>query len=455
MTFKTTKTAWIAGASLALLAMSVLSTGLRPTRSMAFAQPAGDTSGDVVINVSGPTRTKYPIAIPLATTGDTKTAKMIQRVASFDMGVAGWFRLLGPSDMPSRVASEGTTLDVDAWKEVGAFAVVKYRSVVSGGRLSITFKLYEIEKGGKPVLEKSYRGSKSDTRLFTHKFCNAMVQYFTGEPGFFGSKITFASKGRGASKRIVAMDFDGFKPYSVSRNRYVNILPAFSPDGSRIAYTSYMRDNPDLYVASAGGGRPKRISKRYGMNTGATWSPDGSRIALTLSKDGNPEIYVINASSGKIINRITKNRHIDTSPSWSPDGKEIAFVSDRQGSPQIFVVSARGGAAKRVSKNGSYNTTPSWAPVSGKRLLAYTTSAGGHFDIVTLNLGTGAMTRITQNEGNNEEPTWAPNGRAIAFASSRQGGTGIYIANADGTGDAVLVYRGSATSVDWGPAPAQ
>ena len=412
-------------------------------------------AADVVIDVTKPNRTKYPIAIPMATTGDKKTSKEIHQVANFDMGVAGWFRVLDSSALPKNLASEGTSIDPTAWKGIGAFGVVKFRSVVTGNRLTITFKLYEIEKGSSAVLQKTYKGSKKDARGFTHAFCNAMVKHFTGEDGFFGSKITFASKGRGASKRIKAMDFDGNKPYSVSRNRYVNILPAFSPDGSRIAYTSYMRDNPDLYVASAGGGRPKRISKRYGMNTGATWSPDGSKIALTLSKDGNPEIYVISSSSGKIIKRLTKNRHIDTSPNWSPDGKEIAFVSDRQGSPQVYVVKAGGGTPKKVSKNGSYNTTPQWSPVSGQRKLVYTTSDGGAFDIVVLDLDGGKMTRITQKEGNNEEPSFAPNGRAVAFASSRKSGSGIYIANADGTGDAKLVYRGSATSVDWGPAPSQ
>jgi TolB protein len=189
------------------------------------------------------------------------------------------------------------------------------------------------------------------------------------------------------------------------------------------------------------------------MNTGAAWSPDGSKIALTLSKDGNPEIYIISAKTGKIIKRLTKSRHIDTSPAWSPSGKEIAFVSDREGSPQIFVMSASGGNQRRVSKNGNYNTTPAWSPAKGARVIAYTTRDGKNYDIVTLDLASKKYTRITQNEGNNEEPSFSPNGRAIAFASRRKGGSGIFIANADGTGNALRVYKGTATSVDWGPAP--
>jgi TolB protein len=117
-------------------------------------------------------------------------------------------------------------------------------------------------------------------------------------------------------------------------------------------------------------------------------------------------------------------------------------------------MSSSGGSAKRISMNGSYNTTPSWSPKKGTRVLVYTTRDGGNFDIVTKDLDSGKMTRITQKEGNNESPSFASNGRAIAFArSGGPGGSGVYIANADGTGDAVRVYKGSATSVDWGPTP--
>src|SRR5262249_581072 len=102
-----------------------------------------------------------------------------------------------------------------------------------------------------------------------------------------------------------------------------------------------------------------------------------------------------------------------------------------------------------------YNTTPTWSPKPGTRLLAYTTRDSGNFDIITLDLDTKKATRITQNEGNNEEPSFSPNGRAIAFASARPGGAGVYIAPADGSGKAVKVWSGAATGVDWGPAPRQ
>ncbi len=408
--------------------------------AVAQAQPSGD---GVVVDVAGQKKGLYPIATPTAPDGDA--AKEIATVESFDLSVAGVFKVLDPASFLADLKGEGLGLDPQKWKDVGAYGVIKYKASPD----QIEFRLYEISKGTTPSLTKTYKRAGTDTRTIVHRWCNEVVKYYTGEPGFFGSKIAFTAKGKGTSA-IYAMDFDGANAYAVSHNSSTNILPAWSPSGGQIAYTSFMRSNPDLYVSPAGGGRPKKLSGQRGMNTGASWSPDGSKIAVTLSKDGNPEIYIISASDGSVVKRITNDQAIDTSPAWSPDGSMIAFVSDRNGGPQIFVVSAGGGAARQVSFNGSYNTTPTWSPKAGKHIIAYTTRDGGTYDIVTLDLDSKAMVRITQNAGQNEEPAFSPNGRAIAFARA---GQGIFIANADGTGEAKKVWSGSATGVDWGPAP--
>ena len=408
-----------------------------------------------VIDIESETRGLYPIAVPVGVNSNPKLAKEVAEVLAFDFKVSGWFKVVDPRATLANLKAERLSIDPPKWKNVGAFGVVKYQVTSAGSRVRIQFKLYEVDKGRTAVLEKAYQGSAKDVRLFSHYWANDVVKYFTGEDGFFGSKIAFVTKRRRGGKQVTAVDFDGHGAYGLTRNRYINILPSWSPSGGSVAFTSYMRDNPDLYVVGAGGGRPRRISKHRGMNTGAAWSPDGSKIALTLSKDGNPEIYLISAKNGRIIRRLTRNRAIDTSPSFSPDGKEIAFVSDREGGPQIFVMSVSGSGQRRVSMNGSYNTTPTWSPQKGRRIVAYTTRDGGRFDIVTLDLASGKYTRVTQNEGNNEEPSFSPNGRAIAFSSVRKGGSGVYIANADGSGNAIKIYSGSATSVDWGPMPSR
>ena len=425
-----------------MASVATVTAGLLLGPIAALAQPAPAGGGGVVIDVNATKKGLYPIALPAA--DGEAGSKEVAQVEAFDLGVAGVFKVLDPASFLADAKTEGLSIDPQKWKDVGALGVVKYSATAS----QVEFRLYEVSKGTAPVLTKTYP-RKGELRPLVHRWCNEVVKYYTGEAGFFGSKIAFTQKGKGTSS-IYAMDFDGNGAYRVSNNSSTNLLPSWSPSG-QIAYTSFMRNNPDLYV-SQGGGRAKKLSSQRGMNTGASWSPDGSKIALTLSKDGNAEIYVISASDGSIIKRITDDRAIDTSPAWSPDGGQLAFVSDRNGGPQIFVVSASGGTPRQVSFNGSYNTTPAWSPRKGKQIIAYTTRDGGTYDIVSLDLQTKQMTRITQNEGSNEEPSFSPNGRAIAFA--RQG-QGVFLANADGTGKAMKVYSGSATGVDWGPAPAE
>ena len=434
----------VAAALAALVTLVAAPAGPRPARA------------DQRVVIDDSTKAKrglYPIAAPTPVDSDPALAKLLTEVQTFDLAVASWFTVLDPRSFLADVKKEGLSIEVQPWKDVGAFGVVKARAVSAGGEAVLTFKLYELEKGAQPVLEREYRGPSGEARKLVHRWCNELVKHYTGEPGFFGSRIVFTAS-RKKGKAIVAMDFDGHGAHGVSNNDSINILPAFSRSGGIIAFTSYMRSNPDLYVTS-GSGRPRRLARYEGMNTGASFSPDGAKIALTLTRDGNPEIYVISAADGTVVKRLTSNRYIDTSPAWSPDGSEIAFVSNREGGPQIFVMNADGSGVKRISTVSNYNQPPAWNPRPGTRQLAYTSrdDASGRMDILTHDLAGGKLVRVTQNQGNNEEPTWAPSGRVLAFSSARAGGSGIYLANADGTGEQRLVHKGGATSPDWGPAP--
>ena len=80
--------------------------------------------------------------------------------------------------------------------------------------------------------------------------------------------------GRGAHE-IGSVDMDGGRMAVLTKMGSDSLLPAYSPGGGEIAFTSYLRNNPDLWIVSAGGGRARRVSKQPGLNTGAAWSPDG------------------------------------------------------------------------------------------------------------------------------------------------------------------------------------
>jgi TolB protein len=411
---------------------------------VARAQPAG-SGGDEdlpAVRLSGAGVELLKLGVPRAE-GDGEAARVAVDVVSKDMDVSGLFQVLDPASFPQQLQAEGLSFSSPLWGQVGAQAVIKMKA--SGGELE--GRVYVTARGDAPVLSKSYRGA--DIRDAVHEFANDIVQSFTGQRGVFGSRIAFALAGRGPHE-IASVDMDGGRMGMVTKMGSDSLLPAFSPSGGEIAFTSYLHNNPDLWVISAGGGRARRVSKHPGLNTGAAWSPDGHVLALTLSFEGNSEIYRIAPEDGRVLARLTNSAGIDSSPAFSPDGSQIAFVSNRQGSPQVFIMPANGGTPKRITFQGKYNQTPRWNPRPDKPLIAFTgRDERGVFDVFTIDVKSGHVDRITQGKGSNLDPAWSPDGRLLAYVSSRGG---IFVTNPE-THHEVQIWRGSASSPSWGPAP--
>ncbi len=389
----------------------------------------------------------FRLALPKAV-GDGDTAGALD-TETRDLDISGIFHLLDPASFPADLQKEGMGFSSALWSQVGAQGVAKIKvGHAASGAAQIDGALYVIGRGEGPVLSHTYKGS--DVHDAVHQFANEIVAYFTGQPGIFGSRIAVALTGK--NREILTMDMDGSHVMAVTKMGSDCLLPAFSPGGGEIAFTSYLRGNPDLWIVSAGGGRARRVSKQPGLNTGAAWTPSGSSIALTMSYEGNAEIYRISASEGVIQTKLTINSAIDSSPSYSPDGSQIAFVSNRRGSPQIFVMPSTGGDgnAKRVTFQGKYNQTPRWNPRADKPQIAFTgRDERGVFDIFILDMKTGKIDRVTQSRGSNQDPTWSPDGRLLAYVSSRGG---LFVANPE-TRHEVQVWRGAGSSPSWGPAP--
>jgi TolB protein len=375
--------------------------------------------------------------------GDAEAARTAVETLSKDMDITGLFQVLDPASFPAELQSEGLGFSSALWTQVGAQAVVKMK--VAGGALE--GRLFVVARGDAPVLSKTYRAS--DLRDAVHELANDIVQSFTGKRGVFGSRIAFAMTGHGPHE-IAAVDMDGGRTASLTKMGSDSLLPAYSPGGAEVAFTSYLRNNPDLWIVPAGGGRARRVSKQPGLNTGAAWSPDGRSIVVTLSFEGNSELYKISPDDGHVLARLTNNPGIDSSPAFSPDGSQIAFVSNRQGSPQIFVMPASGGAPKRLTFQGKYNQTPRWNPRTDKAQIAFTgRDERGVFDVFILDVKSGRIDRVTQGKGSNLDPTWSPDGRLLAYTSSRGG---IFVQNPE-THHEVQIWRGGASSPSWGPAP--
>ncbi|HXU64361.1 MAG TPA: hypothetical protein VN962_21820 [Polyangia bacterium] len=406
--------------------------------SVARAQQGGDEDLPPV-QLTGAGIALLKLAVPRAE-GDSDGAAA--ELLSKDMDITGLFQILDPASFPAQLQSEGLNFSSALWSQVGAQAVLKMK--VAGG--TVDGRVYVAARGDTAVLSKTYRAG--DTRDAVHEFANDVVKSFTGQPGVFGSRIALALTGHSAHE-IALIDMDGGRTSVVTKMGSDSLLPAFSPSGGEIAFTSYLRGNPDLWIVSAGGGRARRVSKEPGLNTGATWSRSGA-LALTMSYEGNSEIYRIDPTDGRIEARLTNNPAIDSSPCFSPDGSQIAFVSNRQGSPQIFIMPANGGAPKRVTFQGKYNQTPRWSPRADKAQIAFTgRDEHGVFDLFLLDVRSGKIDRLTQGHGSNLDPTWSPDGRLLAYVSTRGG---VFVQNPE-THHEVHVWKGSAASPSWGPAP--
>ncbi len=128
--------------------------------ALALTAPATVATADdgVIIDVSGAKRGRYPIAVPVAVDSDGAVAAEVAAVASFDLGVAGYFKVLDPASFLADLGAEKLGIDPAKWKDVGAYGVIKYRVVATGDKIDLEARLFEVSKGNSAVLTKTYRG---------------------------------------------------------------------------------------------------------------------------------------------------------------------------------------------------------------------------------------------------------------------------------------------------------
>ena len=243
--------------------------------------------------------------------------------------------------------------------------------------------------------------------------------------GAANSKIAFTQSQAGGQRKggLYVMNADGS-----GKRRLANsgTLPAWSPDGRKIAFGS-------LRVVNADGSGLQRLMR----GTLPAWSPDGQRIAFTGLDEWPAGLYVINADGSGEQKLTGKGGR----PFWSPDGRKIAFTTRQpRGSRNfdIYVMNADGSGRRHLART-TYASKPAWSPDG--RQIAFVRG----YDIWVMNADGSEQRRLTSGGARDLAPSWSPDGRTIAFDRRvGRGGSGnygrnassyeIYVMNADGSG---------------------
>ncbi|QTA80507.1 Tol-pal system, periplasmic component [Desulfonema limicola] len=394
---------------------------------------------------------KIPIAIPLINTmsqGQEDISLKTWEMLSNDLDFTGYFKILDKKTFKGTENQQGddAALNFKNWTGIGAELLITGNAIFKDNLVEIEFRLFDTFKS-QLLVGKRYKGWQKDLQQIVRRFCSEVIYSLTGQWGIYESKIAFISTGTG-NKEIYICDFDGKNPEPLTRNKSINLAPAWSSDGKWMAYTSFERGRPDLYIKNIYGKMGAVVAKK-GINTTPAWMPGKSMLAATLSFSGDQDIYLL-TREGKIVKQITNKWGIDTSPAWSPDGKQMAFVSSRSGTPQIYIKSMDTGNIKRITFEGRYNTQPDWSPRGDK--ITYSAIERGEINIYVVELSSLNSARLTYGSKNNESPTWSPDGSLIAFSSTRRGAAKIYVMTSYGTEQRRLFSMpGEQTSPKWSP----
>ena len=387
-------------------------------------------------------------------------ARTISQVLFDDLDFEREFYLI-PRDTYRTIpeATSFTDVPFDRWHELGADGLVIGTVAREATGIRVRMRLFNVRTGDS-AFGREYAGSDSNPRLYAHTMADEIHQNQRGLRGVARTKIVFASDRDGdrlvgpiddrTIKELYMTDYDGANQRRLTVDRSLAIAPSWSPDGRAIAYTSYRRGFPDLFVSYIYEGRSSTPAggNETIHNFLPAWSPDGTRLAFMSNRDGNSEIYVVD-HDGANLRRLTRHPAIDVTPTWSPTGNQIVFTSDRSGSPQIYLVGVDGLGLRRLTFE-IYADRPTWSSAPFNE-IAFAARTGPGFDIKVLDLATSEIRQITFGEGSNESPSYAANGRHIAFTSTRHGLKQIYTIGRDGRNVTRITFRGNNEMADWSP----
>ena len=397
---------------------------------------------------------------PTSTDPDTPALKATFDATLYaDLANAGIFDMVSKTMAPQAMPGSPQEISLPQWSAAPANAeMVAFGALSStNGRLVVYGWLDDTRNTASPqVLGKQYNEAASQdmARTVAHRFADEIISRLGGGiNGIAETKIYFVSS-RTGTKEIWVMDYDGQNQHQVTHLGSVSLSPRISPDGSRLAFASLDRSGWSVRMYSLDLGRLVSFPAGTvgGANQSPAWTSDGTKIAFSSSRSGDPEIWVGDASGGN-LHKLTAFRGPDVSPTWNPrTNAQISWVSGRTGEPQIYIMDQDGANIQRMT-DGGYAISPSWAPNGAMLTFSwnrkYGPGAPGGQDIYVMDIASKRWLQLTHDAGSNDFPSWAPDGRHIVFERQIGGHTQIWSMLADGTEQHQLTHVGSNFMPNW------
>ncbi len=267
--------------------------------------------------------------------------------------------------------------------------------------------------------------------------------------------------------------------------RFVDDI-ALSPDGAWIACTvthadgDVNRNRASIWIVPTAGGEPRQVTSGEKKDTNPAWSPNGTRIAFVSDRDGKGQIYLLDLAHGGEAVALTHDKeHAASEPVWSPDGAQVAFLCNVPSVPepehnvaytddtdkpriitrakykydgegffdhtrkQLFVVPLAGGEPRQLTSGTMKVGGPAWSP-DGARIAFVSNRSEDEdhdprMDVWTVEVASGTLKQVTPHDGAYGSPAWSPDGRTLAVVGHQhpaKGGTNDRLWTVPATGGA-------------------
>jgi len=242
---------------------------------------------------------------------------------------------------------------------------------------------------------------------------------------------------------VYTMNPDGSRPENLTGHPAMDGRPAWSPDGTEIAFFSDRTNGGDIYVMDADGTHLRQLTDDPAWDGAPAWSPDGARIAFHTARGGWFAVYLMDADGSDEVLLATSIGGA-TGPSWSPTGDEIVYHAVGQGANDLLVVDVNLRAARDITPDTftSIEEAAVWSPDGSK--IAFQTNRDGNYEVYVMDADGTAPVDLTRSPADDGFPTWSPDGTRIAFQSDREGDYEVYSMDANGGNVVQLTDRHSA-----------